>query len=131
MLRALSHKSPPTSLPIWWPAPFPHYHVQPRYLHFTWEETDGETENALNQEVLRTCSGLMGPRTPSLDVQDKSEGPGLGLKSSQGDRAQPHLRAVGGREGPWSGVSQCGPVSELLFLLVFTLRPVRSQMPVP
>lgn len=26
----------------------------------------------------------MGPRTPSLDVQDKSEGPGLG-PSSQGD----------------------------------------------
>lgn len=60
-----------------------------------------ETENALNQEVLRTCSGLMGPRTPSLDVQDKSEGPELGLEELTGRQAQPHPRAmVGEGEGP-------------------------------
>lgn len=73
---------------------------------------------------------------PSLDVQDKSEGPGLGLEELTGRQAQPHPgsseEGKGLMEWGWSPM-QCGPVSgPLVVLLVFTPpRPVRSQMPVP
>lgn len=80
--------------------PFLHYYVQPRYLHFTREETGGETDNALNQEVLRTCSGLVGPRTPSLDGQDKSEGPGLGLEELTGRQGSAPPESTEEGEGP-------------------------------
>ena len=80
--------------------PFLHYHMQPRYLHFTREQTGGETENTLNQEVLRTCSGLMGPRTPSLDVGDKSEGPGLGLEELTGRQGSAPPESSEEGEGP-------------------------------
>lgn len=91
-----------------------------------------ERESAPNQEGLRTSSGLLRPRAPHLDGQDKSEGPGLGLEGLTGRQGSAPPKSSEEGEGPHGvGRVSVGLRLTACSLLVFTPRPVRSQVPVP
>lgn len=128
MLRALSHNSLPTPLPSWYISCtlMPNMGIfishgrklRPREGRYT---ESGGTQNR--------SSGLLGPVAPSLNGQDKSQGPQLGLEGLT--RRQVSAPPKSSEEGEvCKRASQCGPDLGSCSLLDLTPKPVRSQVSV-
>lgn len=102
---ALSHNSGLTAPPHLGACHFLHYHAQQWASAFHIGGTEANREGQCTESEIQNCtSGLLGSRPPSLDGQDKSEEPGLGLQGLTRRQAPPHLRAMRTR------MEQGGPV---------------------
>lgn len=111
---------------------FLHYHAQQWVSSYhTGGNLGQERDSALSQQRSELQLGSLGAWAPSLDRQDKSEEPGLGLEGlmeRRGSTLPENSEEEGICEAGWASV---GLYFGSYFLLALTPGLMRPQIPVP